>query len=141
MEENPTMMPRLYRESASGGERLNGETGKQFQADFFAGLASNPANAAVLMHFRVLFAFLGAYATGDRTGLELCAHKLRVALCLPCQDAGGGLADIGAVQIYGYASCQRPHLLLAQAGICTGSAGFGALKAGIDAAGENRRFH
>lgn len=120
---------------------LRGKTGNHLLADLLASLAGGPADTAMLVHLRMLLAFLAADTAGDDTGLKLSPQKLGDRIGLAPEDARGGLAYVGAVEVEPNALGQHLHLLFSQAGIGAKGAGVGALHAGIDAGSDYGQFH
>ena len=95
------------------------EAGEELPAHLFAVAAGGRADAAMLMHFRVLFALLGAETAGGDCSFQLRPQQLHVGLGLPYQDFRRGFANIRAVEIETDAADQHLDVLLAEAGVRT----------------------
>jgi len=78
--------------------RLVSNRCEQVAADPFTTAADLGADSAVLVVGGVLLALLGAGPTGRHASLDLRAEDTKVGLGLSDEDAGGGLADVGAVE-------------------------------------------
>jgi hypothetical protein len=74
----------------------------------FTTAADLGADSAVLVVGGVLLALLGARPAGCRAGLDRRAEDAEVRLGLPDEDAGGGLADVGAVEAESNAADHLP---------------------------------
>src|SRR5262245_15541258 len=72
------------------------------------------AEAAVLVVGSVQLALLGAGQAGHRTGFDAGADDAKVGRCPSCQDASGGVANVGAVQAEPNASNQGGAVVLAE---------------------------
>jgi hypothetical protein len=81
----------------------------------------------------VVLALLCAQTTSLDAGLEAGAQHLDFRGSLSGENSAGGLTYVGAVEVEADAPGQHLHVLLTQAGIGTGSAGLGAVKADLDA--------
>src|SRR5690606_24738765 len=98
-----------------------------------AGLGADPA---VLVLVRVLLALLGAQPAGRPEGLDLLADERVRRLGLAGEDAAGGGADVGAVEVEPDAPPEHVELLLGEAGVGAGRAGLLALEAVVRAGDE-----
>ena len=78
----------------------------------------------MLVASSVQLALLGAGQAGDRTGFHAPADEAKVGRRLPRQDAGGGGANVGAVEVEPYAANQVGAIVFAETvvGAC-GTAG------------------
>ncbi|OGT99364.1 MAG: hypothetical protein A2X80_04205 [Geobacteraceae bacterium GWB2_52_12] len=106
--------------------------GNELSAGLFTAATGGCANPAMPVHFRVLFALLGAFLTDNSTYFELHLHNLRIGAGLAGNHAGCCAADIGTIKIHTDAVDQRLHLFLSEAGISTDIASVGAFNAGSD---------
>ena len=86
----------------------------------------------MLVHLRVLAALLGTDTAGRPAGFELSADEAQVGLGLAGEDAPGGAADVGAVEVEPDAAAEHPNLLFAKTGVGTGDATLLTLEAGVD---------
>ena len=115
---------------------MSANRGEQLGAGLLAASAGVRADLAVLVHFSVLLAFLGAGTARCLTRLEQSTVQGNVGARLTGQDPTGDLADVGAVLVQANALGQLRHHVFGQAGVRAGGAGLGALEAGLDACGE-----
>jgi hypothetical protein len=76
----------------------------------------------VLVAGSVQLALLGAGQAGHRAGFDAGAEEAKVGRCLPCQDAAGGVAKIGAVKVEPYAPNQVGAVVLAETAVGAGGA-------------------
>ena len=91
-----------------------------------------------MLHFDAMFFADGAAALASLdAGVELRTRKFEVGAGEARDDARGGQADVGAINVIANALHQLRHVLLAQAGIGTGVARFSASVAGRDALDVN----
>jgi hypothetical protein len=88
----------------------------------------------VLVVGGVLLALLGARPTGCRASLDLSAEDAEVRLGLPDEDAGGGLANVGAIEAESNAADHLRDVWLCEIGVGATRARRRALDAVIDAA-------
>ena len=127
---------------ATCGRRRNGlgrrlrQRVEEALARLLAAAAGLGADAAVLVLVGVLLALLGAEAAGRAEGLDLLADERVLRLRLAREDAAGGGADVGAVEVGADALAELGGLLLREAGVGAGRAGLLALEAVIDAGDE-----
>ena len=84
----------------------------------------------------VPLALLATCAAGHRTRLDGRAQEAGIERSLADDDASGGIAQIGAVEVETDAADQPLHIVLAEAGIGAGSAGSGTRDALVDATHE-----
>ena len=110
--------------------------GEELTAGLFAHAADRRTDPAVDVHFGMTFTFFRTDAAGRESGLHLDPHQLRIGFRLSRQDPGRCLADIGTVEVDANAARKHLHILLAKAGIGTGSTRIGAIYTGGDAGGE-----
>src|SRR5690606_14077966 len=90
---------------------------------------------STLVPYTTLFrsAFLGAQTAGKRARLELADPDLRCRHARPRQNAEGGVADVGAVEVQANAAEQILHVAFAHARIGTADARLRAILNGMDA--------
>lgn len=113
----------IHRFGGAGGADL---TEKKVAA-FLAVAACLGADAAVIVHLAVAFAFVGAGLAGDDAGVELRVHEFVGRFRLPREDAERRVADVGAIEIRAKAAAQVLEVLgFAEAGVGAGGAGVGA---------------
>jgi hypothetical protein len=79
------------------------------------------AEAAVLVVGGVLLALLGAGQAGHGAGFDARTDEAKVGRRLPCQDAAGGVANVGAVEVEPYTPNQVSALVLADTVVGAGS--------------------
>jgi hypothetical protein len=92
------------------------------------------AEAAVLVVGSVQVALLGAGQAGHRTGFDACADDAKVGRRLPCQDAAGGVANVGAVKVEPYAPNQVGAVVLADTVVGAGGTASDAVETLLNAA-------
>jgi hypothetical protein len=109
--------------------------------DLFTAMTGRCADTAMLMHLRMLFAFLGTLLTDRGAQGERLLHKQRISKGLTGDNSGCCAADISTIKIQPDTSHQHLHLFLAKAGICTDVARIGAFKAGSDTGGKTFRIN
>src|SRR4051812_385345 len=119
-----------------GAVAVSPDRGQQVVAGLLAPTARVGADPAVLVHVRVPGALVPTGLARLGAGAEHRAGQLGVVRGLPGQDATGGLADVGAVEVAADASPHVGDRLLAEAGVRAGGARLGALDAGGDTGGE-----
>jgi hypothetical protein len=88
----------------------------------------------VLVVGGVLLALLGARPASYRAGLELRTEDAEIRLCLPDEDATGGLTDVGAVQAEANAADHLMHIRFGEVGVGVTRARRRALDAVLDTA-------
>ena len=84
------------------------------------------ADAAVIVHLGVALAFISTALAGRDAGVELRVEDLADRLGLSREHAGGGAADVGAIEIGANAAAEFFELRFAEAGIGAGGADFSA---------------
>jgi hypothetical protein len=87
----------------------------------------------VLEVVSVAFALLGTGEAGRRAIFDRCAKESEIRFGLPCQDAAGCVACVGAVEVEPYAADQLMQITLAQTGVRAGNAAGGAVEALLNA--------
>jgi hypothetical protein len=92
------------------------------------------AQAAVFVAGSVQLALLGAGQAGHRTGFDACADEAKVGRRLPCQDAAGGVANVGAVEVEPYAPDQVGAIVLAETVVGAGGTASDAVEAFLNTA-------
>jgi hypothetical protein len=92
------------------------------------------AEAAVFVVGSVKLALLGTGQAGHCTGFDARADDTQVGSRLPCQEAAGGLANIGAVEVEAYAPNQVCTIVLAETVIGARGATSDAVEALLNAA-------
>lgn len=105
---------------------------QELLAGFGAAAAAVGAGPAVLVLLSVPVALLGADEASRPARFELTADEARVGLGLAREDAPGGGADVGTVEVEPDAAAEHPHLLFCEAGIGAGDAALLAFEAGVD---------
>lgn len=113
------------------------QRGNELSAGFYAAAAGGRANPAMPVHFRVLFAFLGAFLANSSTYFKLHLHDLWIRAGLAGNHAGCCAADIGAVKIHANAVDQHRHFLFPEAGIRTDITRVSAFDAGGNAVNKS----
>jgi hypothetical protein len=93
----------------------------------------------MLMHTGMLLANVSANLTGKGASLQLALYQVPGGLCLARKQTAGRLAHIRAIQVEANALNQFADVRLSQAGICAGSTGLGAIKAGLNTGSKRRR--
>lgn len=91
------------------------------------------AETAVLVVGGVQLALLGAGQAGHRAGLDAGTDEAKVGRRLPCQDAAGGVANVGAVEVEPYAPNQVGALVLAETVVGAGGTASEAVDTLFDA--------
>ncbi len=81
-------------------------------------------------------ALIATGAAGRRAGLDRCADDAQIGRSLAGEDAAGGLADVGAVEVETNATDQLLHVVLAETGVGAARAGSGTVQALVDATQE-----
>ena len=82
----------------------------------------------------VQLALLGAGQAGHRTGFDARTDEAKVGRRLPCQDAAGGVANVGAVEVEPYAPNQVGALVLAETVVGAGGTASDAVDTLLNAA-------
>src|SRR4029453_2262857 len=108
------------------------KTAQQVDAGLLATAAGFGADAAMLMHAGVGFAFCGAACAGDTAGLQEGSGDVGVVAGVPGQHRAGRAADVGAVQVGPDALRQLRNHVLAEAGVGARRTGFAASEARMD---------
>ncbi|WP_342626631.1 hypothetical protein [Reyranella massiliensis] len=78
-------------------------------------------------------AFIGTGPAKLGAGLDHATDQGGIGVSAAGENRPGGSAGIGAVEVEPDALAQSCYPFLAEAGVCTGDAGLGAIEAGFDA--------
>ena len=105
---------------------------EHFAAAFLAASAGFGAYSAVFVHVSVLLALLAACFHRLCQCFHLGTHEIPVGLRLAREDASGGVAHVGAVEVRADAVAQICYHVLGEAGVGTGRTGLSALEARFD---------
>lgn len=89
----------------------------------------------------MLLAFIAATSACGGAGLQDGAGEVGVVPGVPRQDAAGGFAYVGTVEVRADALGELGDHLLAETGVGAGCAGLGAVEAGFDAADKLPLVH
>ncbi|HVD52664.1 MAG TPA: hypothetical protein VNC13_00645 [Propionibacteriaceae bacterium] len=124
--------PKLRSSAVPRAPLASAETAQQVGAGLLATAAGFGADAAMLMHAGVGFAFCGAACAGDTAGLQEGSGDVGVVAGVPGQHRAGRGADVSAVQVGPDALRQLGDHVLAEAGVGARRTGFAASEAGMD---------
>src|SRR5699024_3885915 len=128
--------PRAPGRTGSRTRRVSREGCEQLPARLLAGTTRLGAHLAVLVHVGVLPALVTTGAAGRDACLEVGPDGRRVEARVPGQDACGGAAAVGAVEVQADAGAQLGDHVLAQARVRAGRARLGALDQRVDGVDE-----
>ena len=88
----------------------------------------------MLVVFRVPLTLVATHAAGRRAGLDSRAEQVDIRSGLAGDDAPGGVADVGAIEVEANAADQLPHVRLAETGVGAAGACSRTVEALVDAA-------